>query len=227
MSKAPLSTVILLTSAVLTSPAQPDTLSSIQNAPDATPARDVRVVNGKQVDLAPVHVWLASPKGERPMPHWKRLQILEVKANVASYARCTVRAEDNAKTEVLIANLPPEPAAYFQSSKQQYAAIVAMRQLVAADQRALDAQVDQYLHTAPTWSSTTSGGVTTVDTPRGRAERYHHAKEKLEQDEKTLRDLELKYQEHAENNAARTAVLAMSTGQVYTKLPIWDCGRKN
>jgi hypothetical protein len=191
------------------------------------PAKDVRIVNGKEVDLGPLHEWLTKRAGPRPLSHWKKLQILEIKGNTGGYQRCIVKTESDAKTELLIANLPPEPGVFFQSLTQQYAAILRLRQQVAADQRAVEAYGDRYISTPSEYTSVTSGtGGTAVDSETSRRAQYRAAVNKRDQDEKALAALELRYQESVQSNAARTSVLAMFTGQSYAKLEIWDCGRK-
>jgi hypothetical protein len=210
----------------LTSSGQQTFSRAVPASEPLLPQQDVRLVGGKEVDLASVHQWLAHPVGERPLKHWKRLQILEVKGNLAGYTRCVVKTEENVKTEFLMANLPPGPAAYLQSARQQSAAILALRAQVEADQKAIDGRLDWYLRNPPTWSSVTSGGTTVADTPRGRTQDYVSATRKLEEDQKNLRLLELKHQELLDKGAAQTSVLAMFTGQSYARTQIWECGRK-
>jgi hypothetical protein len=45
----------------------------------AQEAQDLRIVNGRQVDLAPIHKWFTDHEGQRPMKHWQQIQIFEVK----------------------------------------------------------------------------------------------------------------------------------------------------
>lgn len=226
MKTIPVIGLFVLGLATLTCSGQRTPTRAFPDSEPLLPQRDVRVLSGKEVDLAPVHQWLAKPVGERPLKHWKRLQILEVKGNVAGYTRCVVKTEESLKTELLMANLPPEPAAYLQSTKQQYAAILALRAQVEADQKAIDNRLDWYLRNPPTWSSVTSGRTTVADTPRGRTQDYVATTRKLEEDQKNLRLLELKHQELLDKGAGQTSVLAMFTGQSYASTQIWECGRK-
>lgn len=68
---------------------------------------DIRVINGRSVDLAPLHQWYRHPEGaDRPFKHWVRLTFLEIKpAYSGSYVACTVDAE-NVRREVLFKTLP-------------------------------------------------------------------------------------------------------------------------
>jgi hypothetical protein len=68
---------------------------------------DIRVISGRSVDLAPLHQWYQNPDGaERPLKHWLRLTLLDIKPSFAgSYLTCLVEVE-NARREVLLKTLP-------------------------------------------------------------------------------------------------------------------------
>jgi hypothetical protein len=68
---------------------------------------DIRVINGRSVDLAPLHQWYQNPEGaDRPLRHWVRFTLLEVKPVYSgSYLSCLVDAE-NVRREVLFKTLP-------------------------------------------------------------------------------------------------------------------------
>ena len=68
---------------------------------------DIRVINGRSVDLAPLHQWYQNPEGaDRPLKHWVRLTLLDIKPVYSgSYLSCLVDAE-NVRREVLFKTLP-------------------------------------------------------------------------------------------------------------------------
>src|SRR6186713_682880 len=68
---------------------------------------DVRVINGRSVDLAPLHQWYRNPDGaDRPLKHWARLTLLDTKpAYAGSYVSCLVEVE-SVRQEVLFKTLP-------------------------------------------------------------------------------------------------------------------------
>ena len=68
--------------------------------------RDVRVVNGKTVDLSPVHAWYLKRDGERPMKHWKKLEVCQLKGPTAGWERCVLKDEEGGLVEVFVGNLP-------------------------------------------------------------------------------------------------------------------------
>jgi hypothetical protein len=74
---------------------------------------DVRSVNGKSVDLAPLHKWYATKKGPRPLPHWKKLTFESVGGNVGAWPQCKVKTEDGETLTILIANLPSTVRSHF------------------------------------------------------------------------------------------------------------------
>src|SRR2546426_5186263 len=76
---------------------------------DQFPIRpDVRIVNGIQVDLTPIHAWLRTREGERPMKHWRQFQVFNMTANLGGLDRCTVKTEEGSFAEMLIKNLTRE-----------------------------------------------------------------------------------------------------------------------
>ena len=68
---------------------------------------DIRVINGRSVDLAPLHQWYRNPEGaDRPFKHWVRFTLLEIKPVYSgSYVSCLVDV-DNVQREVLFKTLP-------------------------------------------------------------------------------------------------------------------------
>jgi hypothetical protein len=82
--------------------------SLVLSAPAEVDDTDIRVVNGMSVDLAPLHQWYRNPEGERPLKHWVKLTVLEVKPPLAgAYTPCVVQSPAG-RHEVLFRKLPPE-----------------------------------------------------------------------------------------------------------------------
>src|SRR5204863_5808 len=69
---------------------------------------DLRLVGTTTVDLGPVHAWLQKNQGERPLKHWKRLQVFNIKGTVSTMAQCVVKTEDGKFDEILVKNLPAQ-----------------------------------------------------------------------------------------------------------------------
>src|SRR6266545_7352978 len=65
---------------------------------------ELRIVNGKEVDLQPLIDWEAHKKGERPLKHWKRVQIVE---NKRQTGYTIVMADiEGTKTQIALKNYP-------------------------------------------------------------------------------------------------------------------------
>src|SRR5260370_5334029 len=80
---------------------------------------DIRTVSGIKVDLGPLHAWYRTKEGERPLKHWKRLTVLNVKGLQGSWDHIFVRTETGAVAELLAANLPKRVKEYIQTFAQQ------------------------------------------------------------------------------------------------------------
>src|SRR5882757_4863532 len=65
---------------------------------------EMRTVNGKEVDLQPLVDWAAHKKGDRPLKHWKLVQILENKRQTAYTVVMT--DIEGAKTQIALKNCP-------------------------------------------------------------------------------------------------------------------------
>ena len=74
-------------------------------APTLLVAADKRNVNGITVDLQPIHDWKQAPKGDRPMPHWKDVYLVEIQKPLFGGYLCNVRLDGKIQT-VVIMHLP-------------------------------------------------------------------------------------------------------------------------
>lgn len=186
-------------------------------------AHDYRIVNGITIDLQPVHSWFAKDKrdrqGERPIKHWKQLQITELKEQIGSWTKCLVKTEENSNIELMILNLPAEVKTFFQSMSQQYQAIVKWRAAIESDKRKIR-QLDAVIPVA-------AGGdpayVNTVMAQRSQLETW---KANLETVKEELAKGEALYNQALSEASDKLTVFAMFSGRKYLNLEIWDCGQK-
>lgn len=185
----------------------------------AQEVRDVRIVNGVKVDLSPIVKWFETKEGDRPMKHWRRLQVLEVKGKVGVWMKCLVKTESGARVELFVANLPPEILAVFQKLDGQYQEIVRLRVAVETDSQKLR-EANARTPTGPVVSAEY------VDTALSRRRAVDLWTSNLELDRTKLAKLEAEYHADLEKAGEQTSVLAMATGKQYTKIDIWDCGVK-
>ena len=166
---------------------------------------DVRVVNGVTVDLSPVHKWLESRQGERPLQQWKQFTLVEPRGTVSLLDRCLVTSEAGGKKEILIANLPRESKAALTTLAQQLVAIQKATAIIENDERKLRI-----------------AGASTNSDSYATGESYANLK-------KAKEDLAKMQQARLASLSAlmpKLDVLAMFTGSKMQDLEVWDCGRE-
>jgi hypothetical protein len=159
-------------------------------------AAELRSVNGKEVDLQPLIDWAAHKKGERPLKHWKLVQILE---NKGQTAYPIVMADiEGTKTQVALKNCPSD-----------------ILQLLAQKQ-ALEAQLSEARqeHQAAAQDAANTRKRKEVK----QAKRSEAAAADMEKNiKKELAELEQKIKQ-------QKGVYAMNTGATFNGLPVWDTG---
>jgi hypothetical protein len=161
------------------------------------PAAEIRKVGDTEVDLQPLVDWSTKKKGERPLKHWKLVQILEFKRQ-SSYPvfLCDI---EGLKTEIMLKNCPGELLTLSgQKAKLQQELDSARGEQQAANQNLANAATKKQVKLAK------------------------RAANAAQRDEKVVRkeldDLNQKIKQHK--------VLAMSTGASLGGVPVWDTGLK-
>ncbi len=66
---------------------------------------DYRMVNNRTVDLGPIHRWLESRRGERPMKFWKVCHMYEMKTYTVQADQCVLVGEDGLMMRVYLMHL--------------------------------------------------------------------------------------------------------------------------
>jgi hypothetical protein len=157
---------------------------------------EMRTVNGKEVDLQPLIDWSANKKGERPLKHWKLVQILENKGQSAFQI---VEADiEGAKTQIALKNCPAE-----------ILTLLAQKQAVEAR---LASVKQDYQAAAQEAAGTRKRNV------KQQAKRTEASDTEAEKSiKKELADVEQKIKQ-------QKGVYAMNTGATYNGLPVWDTG---
>lgn len=178
---------------------------------------ELRTIDGKVVDLTPVQQWLQSRTGERPLPDWKQLRILDIKPDTSGAPRCSVKTEGGQENDVRIKNLPPEVRTLFWKKEQVAAHIEALKKQTAARERALK-QANTEADKGERTSTTNAADLKAPDPATDKAE------ERMRQ-ERIYVDM-LRDQQNTIVAAATniTTVLAVATGKKEDGLEVWDCG---
>jgi len=173
---------------------------------------EVRIVNNKDVNLAPVVKWFKYPDGERPMKHWKKIQFQSrsVLGTAAGGIRCSVEIEGDTK-DIILANPPHFVLRLIQESSasvKRMAQIEASVEILERKARALDQQAQL---ASPDDISIVLANRTAVRNQITALEiEYGKVRDAL----KLTGDSKNWYE------------FAMFTGRKVGKLEIWDCGRR-
>jgi hypothetical protein len=178
---------------------------------------DLRLVGTTTVDVGPVHAWLQNSQGERPLKHWKQLQVFNLKGNISTMAQCVVKTEEGKFEEILIKNLPPYVPEFINAFANEAVAITNLQTEVAthlAEARRAkavvpgnDQDLEQYLEEVLTANAVANSEEAAFQ-------------QKSEALQKLLRNHEAMRARAAE----ATSVLAMNTMRKFANLPVWDCG---
>ena len=175
----------------------------------AQSADDFRSVNGIKVNLTPVHDWLKTHKGERPLPHWKQIRIKEM-INVGGFYKCMVSIEDESQTSVIMSNMPDSVKKAFAGIAEKQSALESARAQVEQDKQNVESARRQFRQN---FDSVREGEL-------------RDAQARLDRNSRLLEERSQEYDKALQSIASETTVLAMFSGKEYAKLQIWDCGLK-
>lgn len=78
---------------------------SLISLPAMADDHDYRKVNGRIVDLGPVHAWYSARKGERPMKHWKMCRMYQMYTYTVQADQCVIVGEDGLQMRVYLLHL--------------------------------------------------------------------------------------------------------------------------
>lgn len=187
---------------------------------------DFRIVNGKQVDLAPIHKWLVDHEGQRPMKHWQQIRIYEVKSSVGTWDLCRVKNESGQTLDLYVNNEPAEIKQFLATFAEQERAIDILRAQLARDKQIKEAAWNRYIYTDSTAYSVTIGSRgSSADTDLTRRADAYAISAKVEAEEQELALAEGQYERTLAQSEKRVTVLAMFSGRKYGGVDIWDCGK--
>jgi hypothetical protein len=196
-------------------------------APSEVDDTDIRVVNGRSVDLAPLHQWYRNPEGERPLKHWVKFAVLEVKPPLAAYIPCVVQSADG-KREVLFRKLPATTGETLASIQSLQRRVDSLREEIDREQAWL--RRDEAIYEG---SVVRSGGyvVGTNFVHRYYRQRPSNAAIETRLDRVALTEKqELAAKLEADLKALRrdtnaVTIFALDTKKTYGGLPVWDTGQ--
>jgi hypothetical protein len=157
---------------------------------------ELRTVNGKEVNLQPLIDWSAHKKGDRPLKHWKLVQILESKGEMAYPV---VMADiEGTKTQIALKNCPSS-----------------ILQLLGQKQ-ALEAQLASVKQDHQTAAQQVANSRKRKDVKQ--------AKQTEASDSEMEKNIKKQMSDVEEKIKQQKAVYAMNTGATFNGLPVWDTG---
>lgn len=158
-------------------------------------AAEVRKVGNTEVDLQPLIDWTAKKKGERPLKHWKLVQVLELKKPGPSPALlCNI---DSVKTELILRNCPKELTDLVRRKSELEAKLAAARK---------------------------DEGAAAEDLNEARNKRQERQAKRANSAARDTQKVLEKERKEVEQKIKQQRVYAMSTGQTFDGLPVWDTG---
>jgi hypothetical protein len=157
---------------------------------------ELRTVNGKEVNLQPLIDWSAHKKGDRPLKHWKLVQILESKGEMAYPV---VMADiEGTKTQIALKNCPSSILQLLGQKQALEAQLASVKQ----DHQAAAQQVAN---------------------SRKRKD-VKQAKQTEASDSEMEKNIKKQMSDVEEKIKQQKAVYAMNTGGTFNGLPVWDTG---
>jgi hypothetical protein len=179
-------------------------------------AQTVRVRN-QAVDLTPVVQWLQGREGERPMPHWRVIQVQSLARGAWGGHQVAANIEGENR-QIVIQNLPREVVTAFERERTLLAEMAVIEQRMDRIGRQ-NLEIDRILEL----------------TVRDLSNTYEVNKARRLSNDHLLRELDLTHQRLAEQRKTTSAlkdsqVLAFFTGQTVSgglklgNLEVWDCG---
>ena len=171
------------------------TISAVLASDINSSATEMRKIGNTEVDLQPLIDWTAKKKGERPLKHWKLVQVLELKRQSPAPALlCDI---EGVKTEIILRNCPKELTDLVHRKSELEAKLSTARK----DESAAAADLNESRNKRQARQAK-------------RANTAARDAGKVVQKELTEVDKKIKEQR----------VFAMSTGGTFDGLPVWDTG---
>ena len=162
-------------------------------------AAEIRTVGNVEVDLQPLIDWTAKKKGERPLKHWKLVQILEQKKqSAAPELLCEI---EGLKMSIILKNGPGEILNLLHQKDALGTKLAAARKVEA----------------------TTAENLANAKTKRQK--RLATQNHKVATDSEKAINKDLAVLEKKINQQPK--IFAMFTGATFDSLPVWDTGLKS
>ncbi|MCL4178072.1 MAG: hypothetical protein KJ072_10085 [Verrucomicrobia bacterium] len=171
------------------------------------------LVRNKPVDLSPVVKWLEHREGERPMPHWKVIELDKVLAKEWGGYRVSASVDGtNYHGTIVIQNIP-----------------ATLLKVIAMDDATLKAMADLEARIAALERQKAALERQKELTVRELNNAYEITLAQLQANEDATAELRIAYSNHERtlgftSQARKSKLLAYFTGQKVGQSEVWDCG---
>ena len=175
-------------------------------------ASDIRNIDGRDVDLAPIYQWQETngPETNRPLAAWRAVQVLKIGEKVSVYTRCEM-VVDGMTNVALVDHLPLTIKKFISGREQLEAQMTQLQTNIPAETKRLRIVAVDSMNWDP--SSTAY-------------QQFLRDRAALENKKQTFSELQQQYAEMKSREAAATTDYAILMNKRYLNLDIWDFGLK-
>jgi hypothetical protein len=175
-------------------------------------ASDVRIIDGREVDLAPIYQWQETngPATSRPLSAWRAVQVLQVGEPVSVYTQCNI-AVDGITNMVLVDHLPPEIKKFITQRNQVETNIQTLQTNILSETKRLRIVTAE----SANW-----------DVGSAAYQKFLLDRAALDNNRQTINELRQQRAELKSQEPGATTDFAIQMNKRYLNLDIWDFGIK-
>ena len=194
-------------------------------------ASDIRTINNRTVDVQPIHDWKSKVKagdpkeaGERPMKHWKDVEVVEIVQTFSSSMHVVKANIEGVEQVITLRNIPADlcaKLAKLQTLRSRLGGAQFGTQVAKADAAAAKIRASGGIYVSASDDLVNA----VLEEERKKKNRAASAEVKAELAEGGLVALKTEIASLS-NEVSKTPFLAMAIGTTYAGKPEWDTGLK-
>ena len=162
--------------------------------------------------------WLTNQVGERPLKHWKAINVFEIKGDMSVWKKCTIGGE-NGEQDILLANIPPSVQEFLNTIKDRADAIE--KEEASIEQE--EARINKAKAAETADNTSDNSALVKI---QGFNRQLISDEDRLIERQQALAKAKEDYRATLTQAGDKTLALAMFTGSKYNGLEIWDCGKR-
>lgn len=181
---------------------------------------DTRYIRGYPIDLNPVRYWFRKGKeGQRPLPAWKRFDLIQIKSDLAGKQLCSVKNEAGDMEEILVMNFPAAMKKYMDEINGLKVQVVAMK----AEIDLLEPQIRAANAVTPI---ATGGTLDYVEEKSEQRQRVNLAAANLVTKKENLARTQASLDALIARGTDLGELLLLNAGATWANHPLWDYGQQ-